>query len=608
MRRFPLSVWVFALALAVFTSLPYLAGEASTPPGWTYSGAAPVPVGAQVDFNSHLAKMWQGYRGAWDYHLLFTHEAHPGLPLVQGFYVALGALARLIPFSLPAVYHIARFALTVGMALAVWAFTGRFFERPRERWLGLLFGTVVTGVSWALLALDPAGAAQVSPIEFWLIDAYNPLGALYMPHFAAAVILQIVAFLAFEAWVDDSKRPHRVAPTPSLATDVGAHGGAPVSENQSVVGEGLRPSSTPPISTDVGAQYIALAPGNKPRSGGVNVNLIILTLALAAESLIQPYVILLVVPLLGILAAYHVFNTHKLTLRRALWLVIPLGVHAALVGYQYLVLSGDPVWAAFTGQNVTLSPSVTYYLLGYLPFIIPAAAGLRRFMMSESDDRWWLPLLWVGLVAGLLYAPFPTQRRYLLGVQTPLAVIAAYGWSRAVLPRLHPRLRLVTTALYFVIAGIAFIGLVLVNVVSLSEPYNAYPPTVFYDADETAAYDWLIENRNSPDELVLTTADENGHGSGGRLVAATGQRVYLGHWIETVDYTGKIAQVRRFYDPATPDLWRRDFLRETGTVYVWYDGYTREMGDWNPYEAGYLDPVHSSVLVTIFRAHLDTGE
>ncbi|MCB9450280.1 MAG: hypothetical protein H6672_02510 [Anaerolineaceae bacterium] len=568
MKRFPLSVWIFALALAVFTTWPYLVGAASTPNGWTYSGAAGSPLGAQVDFNSHLAKMWQRKAGEWDYHLLFTHEAHPGLPLVQGFYVALGALARLTPFSLPVMYHIARFALTVGMVLAIWAFTGRFFERSRERWLGLLFGTLVTGVSWFLLAFDPAGAAQVSPIEFWLTDAYNPLGALYMPHFAAAVILQIVAFLAFAAWVEMPSPP---APLPQ--------------------GEGRKDHADT---------------GFLPRMG--SSHLLILTLALAAESIIQPYVILLTVPLLVMLAALHVFNTHKLTLRRALWLVIPLGVHAALVGYQYLALSSDPVWAAFTRQNITLSPSVTYYLLGYLPFILPAAAGLRTFMMSEADDRWWLPLLWVGLVAGLLYAPFPTQRRYLLGVQTPLAIIAAYGWSRAVLPRLHPRLRLVTTALYFVISGIAFIGLVAVNSVSLSEPYNADPPTVFYDADETAAYEWLIENRASPDELVLTTADENGRGSGGRLVAATGQRVYLGHWIETVDYADKIAQVRRFYDPATPDSRRQDFLGEIGAVYVWYDAYARAMGDWNPADADYLTPVFDAGRVTIFRVNGSKSE
>ncbi|MBZ0275235.1 MAG: hypothetical protein K8I60_03775 [Anaerolineae bacterium] len=604
MRRFPLSVWIFALALAAFTSLPYLVGQINTPAGWAYSGAAVVPAGAQVDFNSHLAKMWQGYRGEWAYHLLFTHEAHPGLPLVQGFYVALGALARLTPFSLPLVYHIARFALTVGMVLAIWAFAARFFQQSRERWLALLFGTLVTGVSWVLLAIDPAGAAQVSPIEFWLTDAYNPLGALYMPHFAAAVILQLVAFLTFEAWVELPSPPAPLPhPTGTLRSGEGRKTGAPVTENEPVVGQGLRPSPTVSLSSeqsDVGAQYIAPLPVNKR-----GVGLLILTLALAAESLIQPYVILLTVPLLGILTAYHIFNSKKLTFRRALGLLIPFGVHAALVGYQYIVLSGDPVWAEFTRQNITLSPLVTYYLLGYLPFIIPAAAGLRRFMISEADDRWWLPLLWVGLVAGLLYAPFPTQRRYLLGVQTPLAVIAAYGWSRAVLPWLRPRLRLVTTALYFAVTGFAFIGLVLVNSVSLSKPERADPPTVFYTADEVAAYRWLMDNRTTPDELVLTTADMSGHGSGGRLVAATGQRVYLGHWIETVDFSGKIAQVRRFYDPATPDSWRQDFLREIGAVYVWYDAYAQTMGDWNPADADYLQAVFNTNTVTVFRVRVD---
>src|SRR5512145_1005975 len=156
MRRFPVSVWLFALALAAFTSLPYVVGGLSAPQGWQYSGAAAIPNGSQVDYNSHLAKMWQGSWGQWDYHLLFTHEAHPGLPLVQGFYVALGALANLTPFSLPAVYHLARFGLTVGLVLAIWAFAAHYFEKPRERWLATLFGTIVAGWSWLLLVFDPA--------------------------------------------------------------------------------------------------------------------------------------------------------------------------------------------------------------------------------------------------------------------------------------------------------------------------------------------------------------------------------------------------------------------------------------------------------------------
>src|SRR5215475_3820664 len=125
MKRFPRSVWLFALVLAFVTSLPYIVGYISTPQGWRYSGALALPSGTEVDYNSHLAKMWQGSRGEWDYHLLFTSEPHPGLPLVQGFYVALGALAHVTPFSLALIYQLARFLLTVGVALAIWVFACR---------------------------------------------------------------------------------------------------------------------------------------------------------------------------------------------------------------------------------------------------------------------------------------------------------------------------------------------------------------------------------------------------------------------------------------------------------------------------------------------------
>jgi hypothetical protein len=549
-RRERLAVLAFALALAALTSLPYLCGQLGTPDGWAYSGAPALPVGSVVDYNSHLAKMWQGARGQWDYHLLFTHEPHRGIVLVQGFYVALGALTRLTPFTLPLVYHIARFLLIFGMVLALWAFARHFFEGQRERWLALLFATVVSGWSWLLLFIDPALSKQVSPIEFWLSDAYNLFGALFMPHFAAAVILQIVIVLSFEVWI----RNHRDT------------------EDTETINQSTSP-----------------APMRQ---------LIILTLALAADAIVQPYIALMILPLLATLTAYYVFSAKRLSLRRMLWLVIPFGVHAGLVLYQYLALNGDPFWANFTAQNQTLSPLVTYYLLGYLPFILPMALGLRVFMVGEADDRWWMPIIWVGFVAMLLYAPFPTQRRYLLGVQTPLAVMAAYGWSRGVLPRIKRSYRPLLTAIYVTLAAVAMLGIWFANVGATNPKQN---PSLYYSPDELRAFDWLRADDPTHERVVLTTFSPDGTGSGGRLVAATGQRVFIGHWIETLNFEKKVEQVRQFYDPATSDTWRQDFLKQIGAGYVWYDEYARRVGAWNPATAPYVEAAFTSDTVIIYR-------
>lgn len=535
MKRFPISIWVFALVLAIVTSLPYLVGQLSTPVDWEYSGVAMLPTGTQFDVDSHLAKMWQGSRGAWNYHLLFTHEDHPGLPVVQSFYILLGAIAHITPFSLALVFHIARFGMTFGLVLAIWAFVSHFFEKPSERWLATLFGTIAVGCSWFLLFISPSMAAEVGPIEFWLIDAFNLLGALYMPHFAAAVILQIVIVLSYEDWIRERH----------------------------------------------------------------NRSFIMLTIVLALEAIIQPYAILLLIPLLALLTAYYVFSAKRVTFRQTLLLVIPFGVHAGLVLYQYVVLNSDPVWASFTAQNITLSPPMIYYVFGYLPFLIPIALGAKRFR-AEVDERWWLPMLWVALVALLLYAPFPTQRRYLLGVQTPLAVLAAFGWSRVILARFKVKRRPLVTIVYFTVASIALIAIIAVNAISLSKPEKSL--TAFYQPDEVQGFAWLREHGKTSD-LVLTTFEQNGKGSGNRVVAATGLRVFIGHWIETAHFDDKMSQIKQFYDAATSDDWRREFLKETHATYIWYDESARQLSNWNPADANYLKPVFTSNSVVIYQVN-----
>jgi hypothetical protein len=121
-------------------------------------------------------------------------------------------------------------------------------------------------------------------------------------------------------------------------------------------------------------------------------------------------------------------------------------------------------------------------------------------------------------------------------------------------------------------------------------------PTLFYHDDERRAQQWLEEHYNP--EAVVFTASRT---SGGRLVAATGLRVFLGSWFKTVAYDDKVAQAARFYDPATSDDWRRAFLDQTGAQYIWYDDDARDLGAWNPYDAPYLEPVIQSERVTLFR-------
>ena len=394
----------------------------------------------------------------------------------------------------------------------------------------LLFATVVGGWSWLVLVI-PVGRSDISPIEFWLFDAFNLLGMFYAMHFALALIIQAAAVLAYERWIQ---------------------------------GGGARP-------------------------------LAILTVALAGLSIVQPYIAPLTGLLIGLMTAYHLFIAPvRLSFRRALWLALPLAVHAALVLYQYLAMQSNAIWRGFVEQNDTLSPPIIYYVLGYLPLLIPAALSLRR-----PQRHLLIAWVWIVLVALLLYMPLPTQRRYTLGLQTMLAIPAAAGWVQVILPRMKYRRRPLATMIYLMFASISLLLMIAVNTLAAFRPEeNTH---VFWQPDERAGYDWLTAHTD-PDDIILTTFKAKEKRSGGSVVAATGRRVYLGHWFETVDFEHKSDQVERFYDPTTSDAWRCAFLREIGAAYVWYDlPYVLTTGNWQPDELACLDVAFERGSLTIYR-------
>ena len=533
MRRFPFAVWGYALLLAILTSLPYVVGAVSTLDGWGYSGAATLPDGAVVDYNSHMAKMWQGARGQFDYHILFTHEDHAGLPTVQGFYVALGVFAGLTSLDFALFYHLVRFILTLIMVLAIWAFMSRYLEEIGERWAGTFFATIVLGWSWILFFIAPDLVIQPerAPIELWLFDAYNLLGAFIMPHFSAVVILQIIAFLTFDSWLKNPQPKH----------------------------------------------------------------IFILTIVLLIDAIIQPYVVLMTFPIFGILTVYAVFIKRNITIRQALWLIVPALAHGGIAIFQYLIITSDPIWASFTAQNLTLSPPPYYYILGYLPLLIPIIFGWRHITTAlKNDDRWLLPIVWIVVVMLLLYAPFPTQRRYLLGVQTPLALLAGLGWYRVVLVRITESWRPFANIPYLSASGLALLMVLAGNIIGLMTP--SADSGVFYTPDDIQASEWIQANMPT-DSLILTTFAS---GSGGKVVSLTGRRVFMGHWIETAYFADKQEQLAIFYDTETDDEWRQSFLSNTGIDLIWYDEGARETGDWQPSNAEFLSLVLDSETVQLY--------
>jgi hypothetical protein len=478
----------------------------------------------QADYHSHLAKMWQGYRGEWRYRLLFTPEEHSGAYL-QTFYVGLGHLARVTALGLRATYQIARVGLGFAMLLTIYRFMAHFTASMRIRRIAFLLATVASGLGWIGEIIAPTSPGGVSPMSFWLLDGYVFLSLLTFPHFCLAITLLLTIFLLL-----------------------------------------LRDPEGPSLRDTVLAASLSVGLG-----------------------LIHPYM-LLVLDLAPILYwAVAGFRTRRM--RRGLLAVTAMGVlQGPLLAYDLWVFRSQPIFGAWSEQNVTLSPPLGVYLWGYgVLLLLGAASALARKRPGTRD----LSFLWVwmGLVAVLIHLPWNLQRRFLEGLQVSLGLLAGVGLVGIAGQLKSMRIRDLAPA---ALIGLTAIGH-LYMAAGLTLAAARRERALFWPAEVTAAVDWLGE-QTSWEDTVLAAPE-----TGGLIPARIGHRVVLGHEMETVNYEEKRAAVARFYGAETSNAERWRLLETWGTEYVFYGPYERQLGGFRPTHASELVRVFHQDEVSVFK-------
>ncbi len=181
--------WLVAGLWGLWLTGPYLAAWwLGRQQGLVFAGFLHNP----YDNFTYLAKMWQGWRGAWVYRLAFTVEPGPGAPIFL-FYLALGHVARLTQAPLLAVYHGARL-LAGGLLFAALVVAARAWF-PHDGWSQrfavalTLFGS---GLGWLVFPW----ARENIPPDMSIPEAFPYLAAITTPHFLLAQAL-LVALIAW---------------------------------------------------------------------------------------------------------------------------------------------------------------------------------------------------------------------------------------------------------------------------------------------------------------------------------------------------------------------------------------------------------------------------
>jgi hypothetical protein len=240
-------------------------------------------------------------------------------------------------------------------------------------------------------------------------------------------------------------------------------------------------------------------------------------------------------------------------------------IQIPLFVYSLILLTRDPAWAVFTRQNATLSPPPLYLLFGFglfWPFVI---FGVLKAIRNKDERLGWA-VFWTFFAFSLAYLPFAIQRRFLLAVTIPLAVLATSSlvdFSAWLGNRLHLGK---FTGAWLVAAFTALSPLILLAAYSTN--ITLRPGILFEPVALVAAVDWLGEN-SAPDDVVLATEPT------AQLVAIrTPLRLFFGHEMETLHYREKSQMVEQFYRGGRP----ADWLAAEGVDWVVFGPHEKEWG------------------------------
>ncbi len=173
-----LAVRAVAIGIAASTLWPYLAQDARSRPGETFSWL----LSAIPDLSSYLMWMDQHRAGAFLVENRMALDA-AGLVLPNPVWLALGTLSRVTGMDLVTAFHAGRVALAVAYLWTLWALCKAVLQQARLAVLAFGLAALGSGLGWLRDAGVPVETAD------WVTELWSCPSILYFPHFAAALAL-----------------------------------------------------------------------------------------------------------------------------------------------------------------------------------------------------------------------------------------------------------------------------------------------------------------------------------------------------------------------------------------------------------------------------------
>lgn len=248
-------------------------------------------------------------------------------------------------------------------------------------------------------------------------------------------------------------------------------------------------------------------------------------------------------------------------------------------------------------QFPMLSPSLLEYLAGVgiiLPFVL---AGITLVLRNLRSSPYAFLIVWVVCTYILVYLPFTFQRRLIMGVSIPLAVLGVVGlnqiWHKLSGNDLKnivraPRIILIVAFFFLTLTNIMFLRGDVTYISARADPF-------FLSQDTLDALNWL-GGHTQREDIVLSSWE-----TGSFIPRIAGNTAFIGHFAQTLNVEDKDRQVRWFYGADFDTDEKREFLIQNKIKYVFIGPSEERLNGGHFPEQPFLKQVYRNDDVRIFQ-------
>ncbi|MFA6304634.1 MAG: hypothetical protein WCV73_04400 [Patescibacteria group bacterium] len=316
--------------------------------------------------------------------------------------------------------------------------------------------------------------------------------------------------------------------------------------------------------------------------------------------IIHPYDLVIVGAVGGVWWLVKIILAKRFLWREFFKLLILLINALLAVGYFFYLINSSPAFGGWFDQNITLSPGLINYLIGYgllVPFFI---LGVKPALKSGNKYLYFLTV-WGAVAWFLLFLPLPSQRRFGNGMHIPMAIIAVYGtyWVWQSIKNSRVIIYLQKIFVWQTILQIIFFVLISSSLFSVGAKLamqSYYQKNIYLQPSEANALLWL-KNNIDKNSVILSE-----HLVGNFIPAFTGRFVYLGHGHQTNRWSEKMVKVEQwFFATNNDDAQKSSWLMAEGIDYVYFGLNEKTLGSFDPFVKPYLSLVWQQGEVAIFK-------